>query len=119
LDGALVGDEAVALPWLSLIAFTRIATHPAIFPSPLRPAEALDQVEAWLAAPAAVRCDPGVRHLTLWRQTLVKVGIGGNLVNDAHLAALAIENNATIVTLDTDFARFDGLEWRTPAQLLA
>jgi predicted nucleic acid-binding protein len=32
-----------------------------------------------------------------------------------HLAALAIEHRATVVTFDTDFARFPGVDWRIPA----
>jgi toxin-antitoxin system PIN domain toxin len=119
LDGALVGDETVGLPWLSLIAFTRLATHPAVFPAPLSVEAALDRVEDWLAAPAAVPCAPGRRHLELWREALREAGTGGNLVNDAHLAALAVENKAIVVTFDADFARFSGTRWRTPAQLLA
>ena len=119
LDDALVGDEAIGLPWLCLIAFTRLATHPSIFPTPLDSDAALDRVRDWLAAPAATACSPGVRHVALWREALRDAGVGGNLVNDAHLAALAIENHATVVTYDTDFARFAGVQWRTPDQLLA
>jgi len=118
LDEALVGDESVGLPWLCLIAFTRLATHPAVFPAPLSPDDALDQVRDWLAAPAVVPCPPGVRHVGLWREALRQAGVGGNLVNDAHLAALAIEHNATVVTYDTDFARFPGVQRRSPDQLL-
>jgi len=33
-------------------------------------------------------------------------GAGGNLVADAHLAALAIEHRATVATFDRDFERF-------------
>lgn len=115
LDEALVGDEVIGLPWLCLIAFTRLATHPSIFPTPLSSDAALDRVTEWLATPAATTCTPGARHLSLWKQLLHDAGTGGNLVNDAHLAALAIEYNATVVTFDTDFARFAGLEWRTPS----
>jgi len=118
LDNALVGDEAIGLPWLCLVAFTRLATHPSVFPAPLAAVTALDRVEEWLATPAAVTLGPGVHHIRLWRQALKQTGGGGNLVNDAYLAALALENNATIVTFDTAFARFDSVEWRTPQQLL-
>jgi len=45
---------------------------------------------------------------------LAQVGAGGNLVNDAHLAALSIEHRATIVTYDPDFSRFDKVQWETP-----
>ena len=119
LDAALAGDDAIGLPWLCLIAFTRLSTHPSVFTRPLSVDEALDRVEAWVAAPAASVCSPGPNHLRCWRELLKAAGGGGNLVNDAHLAALAIENNAQIVTFDSDFGRFAGVEWRTPAQLSA
>jgi len=51
--------------------------------------------------------------LTLGRQT------GGNLVNDAHLAALAIEHRADIVSYDIDFVRFTDVRWRRPDELLS
>jgi predicted nucleic acid-binding protein len=37
------------------------------------------------------------------------------LTTDAHLAALAIEHGATIVSFDRDFARFEGVRWTLPA----
>jgi predicted nucleic acid-binding protein len=36
------------------------------------------------------------------------------LVTDAHLAALAIEHGAVLMSTDRDFARFPGLAWRDP-----
>ena len=117
LDNALAGNETIGLPWLCLIAFTRLATHHSVFPRPLSSDEALDRVAAWLGAPAAQPCSPGAHHVRFWRQALQEVGTGGNLVNDAHLAALAAEYRATVVTFDTDFARF-AVDWRTPQQLL-
>jgi hypothetical protein len=39
----------------------------------------------------------------------------GNLVHDAHIAALAIEHGVReLLTLDRDFARFPGLRTRNP-----
>ncbi|WP_223881061.1 PIN domain-containing protein [Nesterenkonia ebinurensis] len=38
----------------------------------------------------------------------------GNLVTDAHLAALAIEHGTGICSFDSDFARFKGLHWVNP-----
>ena len=35
----------------------------------------------------------------------------GNLTTDAHLAALAIEHDATLVSFDRDFERFAGLRF--------
>ncbi|WP_227431950.1 PIN domain-containing protein [Cutibacterium modestum] len=37
---------------------------------------------------------------------LAESGTAGNLTNDAHLAALALEFDATVVTFDRDFGRF-------------
>jgi hypothetical protein len=45
---------------------------------------------------------------------LDQTGTGGNLVSDAHLAALAVEHGATIVTYDSDFARFPGVRFEAP-----
>jgi predicted nucleic acid-binding protein len=41
-------------------------------------------------------------------------GTYGNLVPDAHLAALAIEHGLTLCSTDGDFARFPGLTWQNP-----
>jgi hypothetical protein len=39
------------------------------------------------------------------------IGTAGNLTTDAHLAALAIEHGATLVSFDRDFNRFDGFSF--------
>ena len=39
-------------------------------------------------------------------------GTAGNLTTDTHLAALAIEHDAELVTFDRDFDRFVGLRMR-------
>jgi predicted nucleic acid-binding protein len=38
-------------------------------------------------------------------------GIGGHLVNDAHLATLALQYGATVITYDHDFALFPSVRW--------
>lgn len=38
----------------------------------------------------------------------------GNLVTDAHLAALAVEHNGVLQSTDADFSRFRGLKWKNP-----
>ena len=57
---------------------------------------------------------PGDRHLALVRELLRPLGTAGNLVSDAHLAALAIEHGAELCSADTDFARFQRLRWINP-----
>lgn len=63
-------------------------------------------------APAAVVVNPGDRHAALLARMLVSAGEGGNLTNDAHLAAIAVEHNATLVSFDRDFERFAGLSFQ-------
>jgi uncharacterized protein len=114
LDPALAGREAVGFVWTVLLAFVRLSTHPGVFPSPLDPEQAFDVVESWLDQPASVAIDPTVRHLSVLRGLLAPLGTAANLVNDAHLAALAVEHRAGIVSFDADFARFPGVRWRRP-----
>jgi predicted nucleic acid-binding protein len=58
--------------------------------------------------------NPGPRHLELLETLLIQAGTTGNLVTDAHLAALAIEHHCVLCSNDQDFARFDGLTWKNP-----
>jgi len=106
LTGALSGNEVVGLPWVSLLAFIRLSTSRRIFAAPLPPADAMTVVESWLAQPAAVTVEPTIRHSSVLRGLLVQAGTAGNLTTDAHIAALAIEHGATVVTFDRDFERF-------------
>jgi toxin-antitoxin system PIN domain toxin len=116
LDGALSGADSVGFAWVPLLAFTRLSTKDGLFPSPLRPEAAIGQVTDWLAAPSAVLVNPTPRHAEILTRML-EVGTGGNLVNDAHLAALAVEHRAGIVSYDNDFDRFDGVRWDRPDEL--
>ncbi len=119
LDEALSGADSVGFAWVPLLAFVRLTTKVGLFPSPLRPAEAIHIVTDWLAAPGAVVVGPSARHVDVLGALLARVGTGGNLVNDGHLAALAVEHRATIVSYDSDFGRFDGVVWKTPEQLVS
>lgn len=76
------------------------------------------QVQDWIAAPSAHVLHPGERHPGILEGLLSAEGTAGNLVNDAHLAALAIENRAAVVTFDGDFSRFAGVRSYRPDELL-
>lgn len=114
LDEALSGGGTVAFSWVALLAFVRLTTKVGLFPAPLTIGEAMDRVDAWLGVPAAVVVEPTVEHLRILRGLLEAVGSGANLVNDAHLAALAVEHRGTIVSFDNDFDRFPGVRWQEP-----
>lgn len=114
LDDSLAGSEAVGLAWIALLAFIRIGTNPSILPTPMTADEATGQAETWLAAPAAVVAQPTARHASVLRGLLRDTGTAGNLTTDAHLAALALEHGADVVSYDRDFARFPGVRHRLP-----
>jgi hypothetical protein len=77
-------------------------------------AEAIGRVRSWLDHPRVRIVTPSERHAEILFDLLLELGIGGNLAYDAHLAALAIEYQAELVSTDTDFARFPGLRWFNP-----
>lgn len=114
LEGVLSGTTVVGLPWLVLIAFIRLTTNPRIFESPLAPESSLDLVSGWLEQPCVVLVNPGDRHWLILSRLLRRDGTAGNLTNDAHLAALAIEYAATLYSADNDFRRFEGLDYVNP-----
>ena len=115
LSRSLAGGEAVGFAWVVLLAFLRVGTHRAVLPRPLDPGAAGRVLERWLASPAAVLVEPTARHLALLRGLLARAGTAGNLVSDAHLAALALEHGATVVSFDRDFGRFEGLATLVPS----
>ncbi len=114
LDGALSSGDAVGFAWLVVLAFLRVGTNPALFPRPLTVDEGVGIVDLWLAQPAAVIVNPTSRHLGLVHGLLSETGSAANLVNDAHLAALALEHGAEIVSFDRDFQRFPGVRSSVP-----
>ena len=95
----LSGSEPTGFAWLALVGFVRIVTKASIFAHPLTESEALDFVDEWLACPNATVLHPGERHSAVLRSLLAAAGTAGNLVSDAHLAALAIERGAKLATL--------------------
>lgn len=114
LIGALNGFERVGFPWVSLMAFQRIITHPRAVKKPLNAADAWGFITDWLDAQQAWVPVPGSRHREILGQLLTDGDLRANLVTDAHLAALAMEYGTSVCSFDSDFARFKGLQWFTP-----
>ncbi len=109
LESAFSEPGGVAMAWVALLGFIRLATRHGIFAKPLPVADALSVVRAWLADPRALVLHPTERHAPILAQLLMAAGTGGNLTTDAHLAALAIEHGATLGSFDRDYRRFSGL----------
>ena len=115
LEGALSGPRRVAMPWQSLTAFLRIATNPRAMDHPMGPGEAWAIVESWLDARNVWAPQPGHGHREILGRLVRDLHLSANLVPDAVLAALCLEHGLSIVSADSDFARFTDLEWINPA----
>jgi len=114
LNGQINGLARVGLPWPVLLAFLRLATNRHAFPNPLTSEQAWRQVSHWLAHEPVWIPTPTERHAAILGEFLALPGVHGNLVSDAHLAALAIEHGLTLCSTDGDFARFPRLRWYDP-----
>ncbi len=114
LEQALSVPEPLGFPWAVIHAFLRLTTGRVVLPRPLDMPTATSIVEDWLSAPNARIIEPGPRYWTTFRDLLRKAQVTGKLVSDAHLAALAIEHDATLYTADRDFRRFAGVRVINP-----
>lgn len=114
LEGVLGGESAYAMSELVLSGLLRVATHPRILERPSTLEEALSFVSDVRDRPNCLRVRPGSRHWSIFERLCRDAQTRGGLVADAWLAALAIESGCEWITLDRDFARFDGLRWRAP-----
>jgi toxin-antitoxin system PIN domain toxin len=110
----LNGERRVGLPWQSLSAFLRIVTHPRAPRNPLAPSDAWLHVEEWLASDVTWVAEPTPQHAHILGQLIRRYQLRGNLIPDAHLAALAIEHGIEVCSADTDFARFTEIRWHNP-----
>jgi hypothetical protein len=114
LDERLNGMTRVGLPWPSLLAFLRLVTNPRVFSAPATTERAWRQVKAWLDARPVWIPQPTERHADVLERLLDVTAARGNLVPDAHLAALAIEHGLILCSTDGDFARFPDLRFENP-----
>ncbi len=107
--------DLFCIAWSTLIAFLRIATHPGIFAQPLSPDDALRNVESLLSLPRVRLLAEGEGFLEIYREVTAHFPVRGNLVPDAHLAALLRQHGVRrLYTVDRDFRKFDFLEVADP-----
>ena len=114
LAGCVVRPELFCLAWPALMAYLRVATHPGIFSSPLSPAEAEANVDSLLGLPRVRVLGEGDGFWPAFR-ALTDAPVRGNLVPDAHLAALLLEHGVErLYTRDRDFLKFPTLKVEDP-----
>jgi uncharacterized protein len=109
------GPEVLCLSWPTLMAYIRIATHPRIFSAPLSPGEALANVSALIALPHVRAVSELDGFLDAYAHVTGGIAVRGNLVPDAHVAAILFQHGVrTLYSNDRDFRKFRSLEVRNP-----
>lgn len=112
-------DEPLGLADAVLAGYLRVVTNRRIFVEPTSPADAWQQVEDLLSAPASLALHPGERHWEQFGLLARAIDAKGNDLPDAFLAAFAVERNATFLSADRGFARFRDLRWAHPLDVEA
>jgi toxin-antitoxin system PIN domain toxin len=113
LESALERAITVGFPWVVIWGFLRVGTSRA-WPRPKAPTQLFAAAKELLALPKVVVVEPGPRHAEILERLVLEYKISGPQLSDAVLAALAIENGATLASTDRDFSRFDELKWLNP-----
>ncbi len=117
LEEAAAGGDLLCLGWLTVMSYLRISTHPRIFAAPLTPALALSNIEALAGRPHVRMLAEEEGFLEVYQDVAGAFPVRGNLVPDAHLAALLKQHGVrTLYTRDADFRKFAFLEVRDPFQ---
>jgi len=107
--------DLLCMTWPALMAFQRIATHPAIFKRPLTPAEAWKNTRALLSLPRCRVISEETGFIENYRELTEKLNCRGNLVPDAHIATILSQHGVRrIYTGDSDFRKFDFLDVVNP-----
>jgi toxin-antitoxin system PIN domain toxin len=113
-EDAVRGNQPVGMAWVVALGFLRVMTSRAVMARPMEATVALRHVRTWLDQPSVRVVQPGPRHLDILGGFVQAGAIASAVVTDAHIAALAVENQAEVHSNDTDFGRFSGLRWTNP-----
>ncbi len=109
------GPSPWAIPWPCIYEFLRVVTHPRVFDPPVPAPHALAEVRRLIESPTLLLLGEGPRHLETMEHVIDDSGATGNLIHDAHIAALCLEGGVSeLFTGDRDFARFAGLRVTNP-----
>jgi uncharacterized protein len=115
IESCITQQELFYLGWPTVMSYLRIATHPAVFDRPLSSDEAMTNIETLLTLPHARFLSEGDGFWDVYRAVTSEVPTRGNLVPDAHLAALLRHHGVkTLYTRDRDFLKFSFLDVRDP-----
>ena len=119
LQSCIGGGDLFYIAWPTVMGYLRIATHPSIFDEPLTTRQAMANVQTLLDLPHCRCLAEEDGFWEIWRGLVGETPVRGNLVPDAHLAALLrLHGVGRLYTHDRDFRRFDFLDVRDPLENL-
>jgi toxin-antitoxin system PIN domain toxin len=114
-ESCAAGPEILCLTWPTIMSYLRIVTHPRIFAAPLSPDEALGNVSALVGLPHVRAVSELDGFLDAYKKVAGEIPVRGNLVPDAHVAAILLQHGVrTIYSNDRDFRKFQLLDVRDP-----
>lgn len=115
LESCAASPEVLCLTWPTLMSYLRIATHPRIFSAPLTPDEALSNVTQLLSLPHVRAVSELDTFIDAYTHVSGGMAVRGNLVPDAHVAAVLFQHGVTtLYSNDRDFRKFESLDVRDP-----
>lgn len=115
VETCAAGPEILCLTWPTMMSYLRIATHPRIFSAPLSPDEAFGNISALTALPHVRAVSETDGFLDAYKHVAGEMPVRGNLVPDAHVAAILLQHGVrTLYTNDRDFRKFQSLDVRDP-----
>jgi toxin-antitoxin system PIN domain toxin len=115
LDELAEGSRSWALPWPCVYEFLRVVTHPAVRQPPATLESALENLRALFESASLMLLSATAAHAQVLQRVLIEAHATGNLVHDAHIAALCFEHGVSeLITGDRDFARFRRLKITNP-----
>lgn len=109
------GSQPWAIPWPCIYEFLRVVTHPRVYHPPVPLEIALRDMRRILESPVLVPLGETSNHMDVMFNLVRQSGVTGNLIHDAHIAALCLEHGVSeLITGDRDFSRFPDLPIRNP-----
>ena len=115
IESCISQREVFYVGWPTVMSYLRISTHPSVFDHPLSPAEAMTNIDTLTNLPHARVLSEEEGFWAVYRSITDEVPTRGNLVPDAHLAALLRYHGVkTLYTHDRDFLKFRFLDVRDP-----
>lgn len=115
LEDLAEGPTLTTLFWPVVMGYLRIVTNQRVLQKPLSSEVAMSNIQNLVDRPYIRVVGEADGFWQMFRETSDPVGPAGNLVRDAHLAALMRQYGVRgIWTHDRDFRKFDGVVMHDP-----